>query len=79
MWIVMIFVRCLVLACLNFNILFRARHVAGVKNILADSLSRLHVSDTEALLYIWRSCSRQKSVEKKHGGFPFLRSLDSCC
>ena len=41
---VMVFVRRLVLACLNFNILFRARHVPGVKNILADSLSRLQVS-----------------------------------
>ena len=41
---VMVFVRRLVLACLNFNILFRARHVPGVKNVLADSLSRLQVS-----------------------------------
>ena len=40
----MVFVRRLVLACLKFNILFRARHVPGVKNILADSLSRLQVS-----------------------------------
>ena len=40
----MVFVRRLVLACLNFNILFRARHVPGVKNVLADSLSRLQVS-----------------------------------
>ena len=37
---VMIFVRRLVLVCLQFNILFRARHVPGV---LADSLSRLQV------------------------------------
>ena len=41
---VMVFVRRLVLACLSFNILFRARHVPGVKNVLADSLSRLQVS-----------------------------------
>jgi hypothetical protein len=41
---VMIFVRQLVLACLNFNILFRARHVPGVKNVFADSLSRLQVT-----------------------------------
>ena len=41
---VMVFVRRLVLACLNFNILFRARHVPGVKNVLADSLSRFQVS-----------------------------------
>ena len=42
--IVMTFVRRLVLACLRFNILFRAQHVPGVKNGLADSLSRLQVS-----------------------------------
>ena len=47
--IVMIFVRRLVLACLKFNILFRARHVPGVKNILADSLSRLQVSKFKQL------------------------------
>ena len=40
---VMIFVRRLVLVCLQFNILFRARHVPGVKNVLADSLSWLQV------------------------------------
>ena len=42
--IVMTFVRRLVLACLQFNILFQARHVPGVKNSLADSLSRFQVS-----------------------------------
>ena len=46
---VMVFVRRLVLACLNFNILFRARHVPGVKNVLADSLSRLQVSKFKQL------------------------------
>ena len=30
---VMVFLRRLVLACLNFNILFRARHVPGVLNV----------------------------------------------
>ena len=40
---VMVFVCQLVMACLNFNILFRARHVPGVKNVLADSLSQLQV------------------------------------
>ena len=39
----MFFVRHLVLACLKYNILFRARHVPGVHNPLADSLSRLQV------------------------------------
>ena len=43
----MIFVCRLVLACSKFNILFRARHVPGVKNILADSLSRLEVCQVQ--------------------------------
>ena len=46
---VMVFVHQLVLACLSFNILFRARHVPGVKNVLADSLSRLQVSKSRQL------------------------------
>ena len=46
---VMIFVRQLVLACLNFNILFQARHVPGVKNVLADSLSQLQVTKFKQL------------------------------
>ena len=35
--------RQLVLACLRYNFLFKARHIAGSKNVLADSLSRLQV------------------------------------
>ena len=35
------FVRKLVLICLEYNIVFKAKHIAGVKNRLADSLSRL--------------------------------------
>ncbi len=46
---VMVFVRRLVLACLNFNILFRARHVPGVTNVFAASLSRLQVSKFKQL------------------------------
>lgn len=41
--ILMIFVRKLILVCLENNILFKAQHVAGVKNCLADSLSRLQI------------------------------------
>ena len=39
----MIFVRTckLVLVCLKHNILFKAKHVSGFKNTLADALSRL--------------------------------------
>ena len=39
----MSFVRRLVLVCLQNNILFRARHVPGIKNDLANSLSRLKI------------------------------------
>ena len=39
----MSFVRRLVFVCLQNNILFRARHVPGIKNALADSLSRLQI------------------------------------
>ena len=41
--IFMFFVRKLVLVCLQHNILFKAKHVKGVYNTLADSLSRLQV------------------------------------
>ena len=36
-------VRKLVAICLKHNILFRAKHIPGVFNTLADSLSRLQV------------------------------------
>jgi hypothetical protein len=39
----MFFVRKLVLVCLQNNILFKARHIPGIKNSLADSLSRLQI------------------------------------
>ena len=41
--------RTLVLICLRNNILFRARHIQGTRNILADSLSRLQVEKFKAL------------------------------
>ena len=47
---VMIFVRRLVLACLKLIILFRAKHVPGAKNTLADALSRLQVSKFRKLV-----------------------------
>ena len=37
----MIFVRKLVLVCLQYNILFKAKHIPGARNTLADSVSRL--------------------------------------
>ena len=39
----MFFVRKLVLVCLNYNICFKAKHVPGLQNKLADSLSRLQL------------------------------------
>ena len=37
-----LFALCCMLACLKFNILFRAKHVPDVKNIRADALSHFH-------------------------------------
>ena len=42
---VMKMVRRLVLKCLQLNILFRAKHIPGKKNVLADCLSRLQVEE----------------------------------
>lgn len=38
------FVRKLVLMCLENNIIFRAKHIKGSYNVLADSLSRLQIA-----------------------------------
>ena len=46
---IMILVRQLVLSCLKFNIFFRAEHVPGVQNTLADAFSRLQVSKFKEL------------------------------
>ena len=45
----MFFMRALVLVRLRNNILFRAKHVRGVHNTLADSLSRLQVETFQRL------------------------------
>jgi len=45
----MFFVRKLVLICLQHDILFKAKHVRGVYNTLADSLSRLQVDTFKRL------------------------------
>ena len=39
----MFFVRKLVAICLRLNIVFKAKHIPGINNTLADSLSRLQV------------------------------------
>lgn len=41
--VVMSLIRRLVLACLEYNILFRAEHIPGKQNILPDLLSHLQV------------------------------------
>ena len=46
---VMHLMRKLVLSCLRHNILFRAVHIPGINNNLADSLSRLRVKKFQAL------------------------------
>lgn len=45
----MFFARKLVLICLEYNIVFKAKHIAGVNNRLADSLSRLQVQSFKQL------------------------------
>ena len=49
----MFFVRKLVLVCLQNNILFKAKHVRGVYNTLADSLSRLQVETFKRLAPVY--------------------------
>ena len=39
----MIFVRKLVLVCLRHNILFKAKHISGFNNTVADALSHLQI------------------------------------
>ena len=47
--ILMSFVRQLVLICLRNNIVFKAKHVPGSRNALADALSRLQVQTFQRL------------------------------
>ena len=46
---IMNLVRFFVLKCLNNNVLFRARHIPGVKNDIADALSRSQMTRFRAL------------------------------
>ena len=45
----MFFVRKLVLVCLQNNIVFKAKHIRGLSNTLADSLSRLQIQKIPSL------------------------------
>ena len=42
--LVMILIRDLVLTALNYNIIFRARHIPGLNNTRADCLSRFQIA-----------------------------------
>ena len=44
-----VFICKLVLICLEYNILFKPKHIPGTQNILADSLSRLQVQTFKQL------------------------------
>ena len=46
---IMILVRILVLACLKHNILFRAKHIPGKYNVIADKLSRLQFAEARQM------------------------------
>ena len=46
---VMVLLRDLVLSCLRYNILFRARHVPGLQNSQADYISRFQVDNFKEL------------------------------
>lgn len=39
----------LVLACLQYNVLFQAEHISGRKNVLADALSRQRIDKFKEL------------------------------
>ena len=41
---VMSVLRFFIIQCMKYNILFRAKHVPGQKNVLADALSRQQVT-----------------------------------
>lgn len=46
---IMKLLRCLVLACLQYNVLFQAKHISGRKNVLADALSRQRIDKFKEL------------------------------
>ena len=47
--VMMRLVRRMVLAALTFNIVFRAKHIAGKSNVIADHLSRFHFQKARQL------------------------------
>ena len=53
----MVFVRQLVSICLNHNIVFKAKHIPGIHNNLADALSRLQVQTFRQLAPVHMDCN----------------------
>lgn len=46
---IMKLLRRFIVHCLKFNILFRAKHVPGIDNVLSDKLSRLQIAEFHRL------------------------------
>lgn len=71
---VMILVRALAIKCLEFNIILKAKHVPGAKNVICDALSRLQLTrfrelapnaDLEPQIvppHLWNICDKERSV-----------------
>ena len=47
--VMMSLVRRMILAVLTFNVVFRAKHIAGKSNVTADHLSRFHFQKARQL------------------------------
>ena len=46
---IMKLLRRFIVHCLKFSILFRAKHVSGIENVLSDKLSRLQMAEFHRL------------------------------
>jgi len=62
----MSFVRRLVLVCLQNNILFRVRHLPGIKNDLVDCLSRLQIQRFRRLTPAHMQLSPVTTLQPEH-------------
>jgi hypothetical protein len=53
-------IRRLVLAALKFNVVFRAKHIAGKHNVIADQLSRFQFQKVRSVA-LWL-CQEQTAI-----------------
>jgi len=71
-------VRRMVLAALTFNIVFRAKHIAGKSNVIADHLSRFHFQKARQLA-LWLTASKTTMsdhlIKFKRASTPFVTKL----